>query len=328
MSSPATHYRCIGRGFCGTVWALEDSQHMASTAIKREDGGPGRSLANDYDMHLRVIQAMENYQLNTPLSVPQCHALIQPTDSWWESQLPLFPSGFSPCRALASERIPKVPRPVSDKLVDLFCTGNESLATFVKTNEGDEDCLIRPYLGRRRRHRQEGASTSRFQRFSLRNVPLHVDQMEALSLDTKAYAQTMAEALALMHWVAGIDAGDVEFVLAPARNDNSGLEPVFENRFLGMHAMWILDFDCCQPISLDETGVEQACTAFFKNDPFCPRPGSDETADEELWGVFKTRFLSTSRGILGAEDVWLAERLVRRIEEEGGLRREGRKRLD
>lgn len=328
MSTPPTQYRCIGRGFCGTVWALEDSQHMASTAIKREDGGPGRSLTNDHRMHLRVLLALKNLQLSTPLSVPQCHALIQPTSSWWESHLPLFPPGLSPCRALASERIPKVPRPVSDKLVDLFCTSNQKLASFVKANEGDEDCLIRPYLGRRRRHRQEGQSNSRFQRFSLRNVPLHVDQMEALSLDTRAYAQTMADALALMHWGAGIDAGDVEFVLAPTRNDNSGFKPVFESGFLGAHRMWILDFDCCRGIERDETGVEQACTAFFKNDPFCPRPGSDETADEELWGVFKTRFLLTSREILGEDKVWLAERLVRRIEEEGLLRKQGKKRLD
>jgi hypothetical protein len=53
-------------------------------------------------------------------------------------------------------------------------------------------------------------SKSRFQRFSLRNVPLHIDQMETVGLDAKAYAETMAEALALMHWDARFDANDVE----------------------------------------------------------------------------------------------------------------------
>jgi hypothetical protein len=272
MSTPVNQYRCIGCGFCGTVWALEDSQHMAPTAVKREDGGLRRSLANDYDMHLRVIRAMERYQLGTTLCVPKCHALIQPTDSWWETQIPLFPLGFEACRALITERIPKITRSISDKLVDLFCLGNDSLASFVKTNEGDDSCLIRPYLGRRRQC-QGGTNNSRFQRFSLRNVPLHVNQMEALSLGTKSYAKTMADALALMLWGAQIDANDVEYVLAPPRRPGSRSSSTFQCKYLGLHEMWTLDFDCCQPISLDEIGVEQACTAFFKNDPFYPRPG-------------------------------------------------------
>ena len=328
MSSPVTQYRCIGRGFCGTVWALEDTQHMALTAIKREDGGPGRSLANDHNMHLRVIRAMERYQLNTALSVPQCHKLIEPTDLWWQTQLCRFPRGYEACKALISERIPKIPRSISNKLLDFFCAGNEALASFVKTNEGDDSCLIRPYLGRRRRHRQEGTSNSRLQRFSLRNVPLHIDQMEALSLDTKAYAETMADALALMLWVAKIDANDVEFVLAPPRRPpDSRSSCTFQCEFLGEHGMWILDFDCCRAISLDEVGVEQACAAFFKNDPFYPRPGGGEKADEVLWVAFKRKFLSTSWKILGGDDVWLAERFMGRVEEEGLLRRQAKKQL-
>jgi hypothetical protein len=326
MSTPVIHYRCIGRGFCGTVWALEDSQHMAPTAVKREDGGPGRSLANDYEMHLRVVRAIERYKISTPLSIPQCYKLVEPTDDWWQPRIPLFPTGYSACKALISERIPKIPRSISDKLVDLFCAGNEMLASFVKANEGDDFCLIRPYLGRRRQC-QGPTNTSRFQRFSLRNVPLHVNQMEALSLDTKSYAKTMADALALMLWGAQIDANDVEYVLAPPRRPDSR-SSTFQCGYLGLHQMWILDFDCCRPISMDGIGVEQACTAFFKNDPFYPRPGGDEEGDEGLWVIFKTKFLLTSREILEEDNVWLAEKLVQRIEEEGVLRRQGKKRLE
>ena len=91
--------------------------------------------------------------------------------------------------------------------------------------------------------------------------------------------------------------------------------------------MWILDFDCCRAISLDEVGVEQACAAFFKNDPFYPRPGGGEKADEVLWVAFKRKFLSTSWKILGGDDVWLAERFMGRVEEEGLLRRQAKKQL-
>ena len=89
-------------------------------------------------------------------------------------------------------------------------------------------------------------------------MPLHVDKMEKLGLDTKAYAQTMADALAIMLWGAGIDAGDVEFVLAPTR-DGDGESGAFECGFLGTHGMWILDFDCCRVIERNGVGVERAC---------------------------------------------------------------------
>ncbi|KAL1797141.1 hypothetical protein ACET3X_003747 [Alternaria dauci] len=324
MPQSNAQYRCIGKGFCGSVWTLETPQNQDDRriAIKREDGGPGRSVTNDYNMHLRILHSASQQPPSMPLSIPSCHNLIQPDDTWWLSNLHHFPSGYTACRALISERIPKIPRPISDKIVDLFCAGNAPLSTFVKGNPDDNACLIRPYLGHRRRHRQEGQSNSRFQRFSLRNVPLHIDQMEALGLDSKAYAETMAEALALMHWGAEIDANDVEFVLAPPRSEHTQ-SMVFQSDYMGTHCMWILDFDCCRPMSMDVEGVEQACAAFFRNDPFYPRPGTGETADEELWAVFKRRFLESSYRFLSTEKqhLWnLVDRLMGRIEEEARSR--------
>jgi hypothetical protein len=171
-----------------------------------------------------------------PLAIPQCHELIQQSNPWWDSCLCRFPAGYSACRALISERIPKVPRFISDKIVDLFCDGNAPLSEFIKGNADDDACLIRPYLGRRRRYRQEGSSKSRFQRFSLRNVPLHVDQMELLELNIESYAETMAEALTLMHWCAKIDANDVEFVLAPPRGRDVS-SSTFQSDYLSAHCM-------------------------------------------------------------------------------------------
>lgn len=143
--------------------------------------------------------------------------------------------------------------------------------------------------------------------------------MEALSIDIKAYAETMADALALMHWVAKIDANDVEFVLAPPRKEQSSGKPVFQSDYPGRHSMWILDFDCCRSMSTDEAGVEQAFKAFFKNDPFYPGLGSGEEADQRLWTVFKDRSIQASREMLKTESEdksFLAERLMSKIEEE------------
>lgn len=63
--------------------------------------------------------------------------------------------------------------------------------------------------------------------------------------------------------------------------------------------VWILDFDCCKHMPLDEEGVEQAVKAFYKNDPFYPRPGRDGVEDQRLWDEFKYRFLEASLAILG-----------------------------
>jgi hypothetical protein len=42
-----------------------------------------------------------------------------------------------------------------------------------------------------------------------------------LGLPARDYTTAMADTLAFLHWVAKVDANDIEFVLAPAR----GLKP-------------------------------------------------------------------------------------------------------
>lgn len=75
----------------------------------------------------------------------------------------------------------------------------------------------------------------------------------------------------------------------------------FHSDVLGEYTIWLLDFDCCHPMTMDDTGVSQAVTAFFRNDPFFPRPGhAADTLDEALWTQFRDRFLNTSAEILGS----------------------------
>lgn len=139
---------------------------------------------------------------------------------------------------------------------------------------------------------------SKFQAFSLRNYPLHLDQMEELGIPVdqlETYARTMAETLALMHWVAGIDGNDIEFVLAsPSPGSSSKSKNSKTENILGDHPMWVLDFDLCREMSMDEEGVQQAVTAFLKNDPFYPRPRSSLL----LWKAFREQYLLTSTAIM------------------------------
>lgn len=100
------------------------------------------------------------------------------------------------------------------------------------------------------------------------------------SNDMQQYTKIMAETLAILHWVGEMDGNDVEFVLAhryvPTQS-NVMLDA------LGEHIMWLLGFDVCRQMSMDEAGVRQAVTAFLRNDPFHPRP-NDQPG---LWEVFR-----------------------------------------
>ena len=203
-------FRRIGQGFCGIVWARKSKNDFA---IKREDGGPGRSLRNDYFMHRKALDSLNVSQ--SSVCIACCYEYVEQNDLvWWEAQISKFPKHFQErCNALPTGRIPPFPQSVRETLIDIYCA--ESLRPSINSSEPDRDCLIRPYLGRRRRLERK----SRFQAFSLCNYPLHADQIEELGLNGTIYARIMAETLVILYWRAQIDANDVEFVLAPLRED-------------------------------------------------------------------------------------------------------------
>ena len=295
-------FRRIGQGFCGTVWAAP-TESGDTFAIKREDGGPGRSLENDYNMHLQVLKSLS--RSFTKVYVPRCHDYVSAhNQTWWDERVLEFSEQYQiPCNALVSERIPPFPKEARDAILNKYCPDSlRPKIELIKSSEPNQDCLIRPYLGRRRRLEKQ----SRYKSFSLRNYPLHVDQIEELKLDGKLYARIMAETLAHLYWRANVDANDVEFVLAPPRqNHTNQLDPssaspsTIKSDVLGDHVVWILDFDCCRHMTLDEKGVEQAVAAFYRNDPYYPRPGRDNNMDQALWKEFKHWFLEASEAVLG-----------------------------
>ncbi|KAI4097980.1 MAG: hypothetical protein LQ339_006641 [Xanthoria mediterranea] len=214
----AIELRRIGQGFCGTVWA---SSIIESNAFKREDGGPGRSLHNEYNMHSTILRSLPTHDLR--ICVPSCHRYISSDDkTWWDSNISSYPTEFQvSCNLLITDRIPPFPVEVRTTIIEKYCP--RTLIPSIKSSRPDEDCLIRPYLGRRRR--AKGQKASKFQAFSLRNFPLHVDQMEELGIDGELYASMMAETLAYLYWTAHIDANDIEFVLAPPRHHYSAITP-------------------------------------------------------------------------------------------------------
>ena len=281
-------------------------------AMKREDGGPGRSLLNDYNMHKLVLKTAS--QGSFSVCVPRWPNFVKNEENWWEMNLARFPSGYSTCNVLCTERIPPFPQEVRDRLIDLYCP--PASIAIIKANDADRDCLVRPYLGRRK-IQNEARRGRNF--FSLRNYPLHLNQAEDLELPILRYAHAMAEVLATMHWTAKIDANDIEFVLGGVRTQTEIAQHEYTHSILGPHSLWVLDFDCCRPLTMDDAGIEQAARAFLRNDPYFPRPAiSAQSPDSTLWVEFRTRYLECSRNLVTEDSgacLSLPEKFIARVAE-------------
>lgn len=310
----------IGAGFCGTVWADDrNADNVQSTvALKRADGGPGRSISHEYQMHNRILIALNSSNFQTLMKVDAgtsfrvnvtlSFAFLQPDSSKWHSLLARLPPNFTACEAILNERIMPMPLSVRELLAQRYWTGENTSAMAAEKNNGS--CLVRAYLGRRSKaDTAERKRPNKLQFFTLRNFPLHADQMEGLALPVAAYATAMADALAFMHWVAKIDACDVEFVLARCRSAVSkGIQAgpgigaqSFQSEAFGEHTMWVLDFDCCRDLEMGEAGMLRASECFLRNDPYYPKPRGSTDEDVVLWDIFQERFLERSDRILEGE---------------------------
>lgn len=245
-------------------------------------------------MHLKIEQSLyeiwkQSVSLVMKLNIPHHQRLVHSEESeWWQSRVSRFPTGYEHCNTLVTERILPFGQDTREKVIDLFCLPRSR--EIIKQSRKDHDCLLRPYLGRRRTN---FSCPSQF--FTLRNKPLLVNQLEGLGLPVEQYAQTMADALSIIYWLAKTDGNDIEFVLAPPREEEDG----FSSNVLGTHRLWVLDFDCVNPMTLDKAGVEQAARAFMKNDHFFPQPDMEHDSDRRLWKIFSSRFLESSKCIIG-----------------------------
>ena len=133
--------------------------------------------------------------------------------------------------------------------------------------------------------------------------------METLDLDTRTFAKTMAFALAIMHWSAGIDGNDIEFVIGSKthvpryptvadfvsgdKNDKVHAKYDYDFRKQVNH-IWLLDFNECNQKKESDTvddWIAIIVKAFYGNDPYYPTPVSTDPRDQELWKVFEEVYL-------------------------------------
>lgn len=300
-------FRIIGRGACGIIFEQADLGTVLKIASSRLN-----NLWNDCVAHMKVIRAFNNHDLQ--IQIPAVYSFNHSTDkSWWDRHIEKFPTGpLLPNDALRTQRIPPLPLLVRNALIDLFCP--PEMVSRAKDDEANRDCLVHLYLGSRR------VSKARSRVFTLRNMNLHLDQLEDLDMDAFDYAEQMADALAVIHWDAHLDGRDIEFVLGSgaaafgqpkveSKECLSGQQipvsavwrkgPSHSHSQKRIVRIWVLDFDQCRHMTVDDDGVKDAVEAFYLNEPYYPRPGCTNRQDQVLWIVFCNRYLSKSYEILG-----------------------------
>ncbi|KAK0655173.1 hypothetical protein B0T16DRAFT_319890 [Cercophora newfieldiana] len=312
---------CVGRSERSSVWATNGSAGRNwKGVLKRGDGPRFLHFRDEIETHTRLLRQFRS-QLPSIVNKDWTHNAFQVNfphyDKFypnkfraWMNRLPFFPNGTPTCEAIAMERIWPMPKDARKLLIQ----NNLDRAA---DDENNRYSLIRPYLGRRRKSTLR-SNTEDGKQKTLNNFRLHVDQMEELGLDPNQYAVAMADALAIMMWVAHIEVCDVKFVLAsPRPPPPSGVAPEqqsgadqrechFGNReftpgLLGPHAMWVMDFASCRKLSRDSQSIGNAAAWFTNSHPYFPRPDAMRIVDRETWYVFRDRFRSTSSMIFSTE---------------------------
>lgn len=296
----------------GTTWVYK------LTLLDRSE-----KLWNNYLIQRRVEESFATLRgMSGQCEVPKAIWFASPsTNAFWTENLNRFPDSAQfprrPRDTLCLERIFPLPKPIRDILINLYCgTGSpreESMKAAARADPANKDCLVRPLLGRKR----YGPGSTMF---SLRNFKLHLNQIKDIKINGHELAMAMADTLAVLHWHTKIDAMDIEFVLGSspvgaqiARRAMSSLAlhdlqigtSTFErvtnsgtNFMKRVTSLWILDFDACQNITMDESGVDKAVRAFYDTEAYAPRPLSDDPYGEELWKIFSTRYVSTGTHLL------------------------------
>lgn len=267
-------------------------------------------LRLDYRSHVNVCAAFYDAPeaLSSKAQVPQLWTFVSPPSA--DDRLPdervdlLSDHGCG----LISERIFPLHDSIRSALLESLAPGmTVRQRETCLSNPTNNNCLVRLYLGRR----GVGRRKIRAEEMSLRNFPLHVDEMERLCLPITAYITTMAQSLALMHWRAGIDANDVEFVFGDSVRNGS-------DRDDQTVSIWLLDFNQCQKFSHDQAGLKQLVDAFWWNDPYYPRPSASNAQDKVWWNTFLTKYLDASALLTDSK---MPREFIQAVEEEGERQR-------
>ncbi|KAF8329248.1 hypothetical protein F5887DRAFT_1005001 [Amanita rubescens] len=134
-------------------------------------------------------------------------------------------------------------------------------------------------------------------RYSQMTEVAHVDDYP----NVDEIAHGMGEMLGLLHWRAGYDGRDIEFIMGGAS-------------FSGI-AMNVIDFNQMRAWSRKKEDVHQLVESFFTNDPYYPRPRPEDPLYQKFCVGYMDAYPKNSD-----EAIQLAQDFLRTIEAEQGRR--------
>lgn len=291
----------IGSGLQGAVFEVVGQ----ALALKKESPGNetlSSNLWHEFIIHRAVSAAFDEYEHAThrQVHVPKPYRFISKTQNhtFWDEVLPKMPLAYrARGDVVKMERILPLPKVVRKALITHLYGRDRNLeATDIESllNEpNNKHCLARVYFG------QTIGPMNLDNSAPLRNFPLYLGFMEELGIDTVAIANEMGKAYAILHWGAGINGDDVEFVLGTSAVEvpRALVEPQdFQHRAVGLY---LLDFGQCEAVDLtqDCDVVYQAIKGAMvtgDNQRFIPH----YSRSPGLFEVFKNGYMDAGNAIL------------------------------
>lgn len=296
----------IGSGLQGAVFEVVGQV----LAFKKENPGNetlSSNLRREFTIHRDVSAAFDQYKQTThsQIHVPKPHEFISKTQhhTFWDENFPKMPLAYrTRGDVVKMDRILPLPKVVRKAIITHLCVRDQNLdATDLEclVNEPkNKHCLARVYLGQTIGPMNLDASAP------LRNFPLYLGFMEELGIDTVALATEMGKAYAVLHWGAGVNGDDVEFVLGTSTIDAPRAfveQPDFQHRAVGLY---LLDFGQCETVDLtqDCDVVYQAFKGAMvtgDNQRFIPH----YSRSPGLFAVFKTGYMDAGNAILSRKQL-------------------------
>ncbi|KAJ5567665.1 hypothetical protein N7535_006971 [Penicillium sp. DV-2018c] len=291
----------IGSGLQGAILEVVGQELV----LKKEyPGNETRSsnLRHEFLIHRTVSAAFDQYKhaTHSQVHVPKPHEFISRTENhtFWDEVFPKMPPAYrTRGDVVKMDRILPLPKVVRKALIAHLYGRDRNLDTAdIETllNVPDnKHCLARIYLG------QTIGPMNLDNAAPLRNFPLYLGFMEELGVNTVALAIEMGKAYAILHWSAGINGDDVEFVLGTSAIDapRALVEPPdFQHRAVGLY---LLDFGQCEVVDLtqDCDVVYQAFKGAMvtgDNQRFIPH----YSRSPKLFAAFKNGYIDAGNAVL------------------------------
>ncbi|KAL6819909.1 hypothetical protein V8C40DRAFT_281223 [Trichoderma camerunense] len=133
--------------------------------------------------------------------------------------------------------------------------------------------------------------------FSYHNDKMYFNQMIELQLDVESLARRVAVALALLHWVACIDARGVQFFLFSSWKSVKSQLSRAGSLPRGHTILRVGHFEKAQRIEMNEDGVQLAVEA-VKHSLYIPRPNQKLPIQKRTWDAFVSSYIGASDYIL------------------------------